>query len=380
MSLDGDIDEVIGRLRTFLDRDNLNADVAKSGTTLLERLMAPVTIAVMGQRHSGKSHLVNLLVGADVLAMGAEWPSVELIAGPVERTVFRLETGETSEVDGLPGLRLPKGTVLMRIEAPLPRLTNVRLLEVVSENDPDEMQAALSWAARQADIGIWCTEQFNATERSYWQSVPDALKDHSFLALNPRAAMRHFDLVAEAAQEEFYQTVVASEDLLDPVSRMVSQGRRGDTDSALVFLAKHGAPDASGGLRKTQARAGAKQKEVPTEALAPMEEAALSDALERLLRASRGLAEIVADPTDGGVDEDRARVVLNTCLSEAEDLADRLSIASDSQPGLAVYANDFQEAAEMMVLLQLEDSDGPAADAVTLLLQLKRDLEVALAA
>ncbi len=42
--------------------------------------------------------------------------------------------------------------------------------------------------------------------------------------------------------------------------------------------------------------------------------------------------------------------------------------------------DELAEAQDMMVLMQVEDGDGPAADAVTLLVQLRRDMEMQLAA
>ena len=44
------------------------------------------------------------------------------------------------------------------------------------------------------------------------------------------------------------------------------------------------------------------------------------------------------------------------------------------------FIDELAEASDMMVLMQVEEGDGPAADAVTLLLQLRRDMEMQLAA
>lgn len=65
-------------------------------------------------------------------------------------------------------------------------------------------------------------------------------------------------------------------------------------------------------------------------------------------------------------------------LSLCADTADALQEMFDAGPlpdTLAPLRDDLAQTSEMMTLLQLENAPGPAAEAVTLLLQIKRDLE-----
>jgi len=49
-------------------------------------------------------------------------------------------------------------------------------------------------------------------------------------------------------------------------------------------------------------------------------------------------------------------------------------------PAAEGFLDELTEASELMVLMQAESGDTPAADAVTLLLQLRREMEMKLAA
>jgi hypothetical protein len=92
----------------------------------------------------------------------------------------------------------------------------------------------------------------------------------------------------------------------------------------------------------------------------------------RALDILRGTAGSLQDRLGGEAD---AEHILEGCAQAAQAVADMLD------PGAAPDLHDeAMEVAEMLVLLGLERSDTAAADAVTLLLQLRRDLSFAQAA
>ena len=91
-------------------------------------------------------------------------------------------------------------------------------------------------------------------------------------------------------------------------------------------------------------------------------------ALERISAGAGGLLSELGSPSAPLAD-----LVLDHCMETVEDLAARLPDADD------LY-DPVQEANDLIVLLHLERNETAAENAVTALLQLKRDLEVALAA
>jgi hypothetical protein len=72
--------------------------------------------------------------------------------------------------------------------------------------------------------------------------------------------------------------------------------------------------------------------------------------------------------------------VLGHCLETMEQLIERVSAPEEMDVDSADVEELVLETADVIMLLQSETGEAPAADAVTLLLQLRRELEARLAA
>ena len=81
-----------------------------------------------------------------------------------------------------------------------------------------------------------------------------------------------------------------------------------------------------------------------------------------------------------GAEEGDTRDILDDCSDAVEHLIDVFSNDDSGCPVADAFLDDLNEASEVMVLMQIEPGDGPAADAATLLLQLRREMEMKLAA
>jgi hypothetical protein len=57
------------------------------------------------------------------------------------------------------------------------------LLEVSADASVESQRRAVEFAAKRAQILIWCTQEFSEVERLLWKLVPGGLRDHAFLAL-----------------------------------------------------------------------------------------------------------------------------------------------------------------------------------------------------
>lgn len=75
-----------------------------------------------------------------------------------------------------------------------------------------------------------------------------------------------------------------------------------------------------------------------------------------------------------------AKGLIEHCVSAVEHLVDQFSQDEFGCEAADAFIDELAEAQDMMVLMQVEEGDAPAADAVTLLLQLRRDMEMQLAA
>ena len=103
--------------------------------------------------------------------------------------------------------------------------------------------------------------------------------------------------------------------------------------------------------------------------------ALFSDAIRFLRRRGDSLATSAEELGEG-----KAQALIGNCVSAVEHLVDLFSEDDSGCEAADAFIDDLAEAQDMMVLMQVEEGDGPAADAVTLLLQLRRDMEMQLAA
>lgn len=169
-------------LAEALSAGALPSDIIPAAKKLLERLDAPVRVSLFGSPGSGKSRLLNLLVGADVIPEGVRLPTTQLAYADSDQATLTLSDGTNLQMaSSNPQEIAAQGPLFVRIERPLPALKKISVLEVVASDDPVEQARALAWAAKRTDIALWCTADFTSAEEELWHAVPDQLKDHAFL-------------------------------------------------------------------------------------------------------------------------------------------------------------------------------------------------------
>ncbi len=437
-------DTVIARLEGALDAHSLPKAARDYARHLVRRLSQPVRVSVLGLPGAGKSQLVNMFLGETVVPEGAVLPTTEYVWGETPRMVVTGAEGSVIKVHGADVSALSgQNAAFLRIELPIDILQRINLLEVVTDGTEEELTSGVDWVVRRTDIALWCTQDFGEREQAIWRRVPDGLKDHAFLVLSKADELSAQKLLRErvaaletVVAEEFHslfavatlQALRAYEKgavdeamfhasgggaLTSEVLRHAERGRRADFDSAHMFLARYHveaepkvaapedapvkrpaavkpAPD----TREKSAPRPAAAKPAPAKATAPapkpaktrpevvvpkppsVENVALfSDGIRFLRRRADSLTE--ATETFG---EGASSALFEHCVSAVEHLVDLFSQDESGCDAADAFIDELAEAQDMMVLMQVEDGDGPAADAVTLLLQLRRDMEMQLAA
>ena len=444
---DTTIDEtVIETLEAALGSDKLPPAARDYARHLLRRLSSPVRVTVLGLPRSGKSELINMLVGRRLLPKDCVLPTTEIVYGETERmTITRIDgkivTEEKIDISKVPG----KKAAFLKLETPAAILQRISLLEVVTDGTAIELSSAIDWSVRRTDIALWCSQSFDEDEQTVWRRVPDSLKDHAFLVLTKadelsaeKSLSKRVASLETVVAEEFHSlfavaTLQAIKSyradgaidepmyhasgggaLTAEILRHAERGRRADFDGAHMFLARYKIrPDTGQDARKraNPADTGTKTQLRAVEtswapepagmavvseivALEPIREkskplpvadaevpervenvALLVDAVRFLKRRGESLSGVAADLGEG-----RAKGLMDQCVDAVEYLVDMFSRDESGCPVADAFIDELAEAADMMVLMQVEDGDGPAADAATLLLQLRRDMEMKLAA
>ncbi len=160
------------------------AKVQKQAESLLARLQRPTRVSVLGLPGSGKSEILNLLAGAQIVPWGVELGTIKLSHGAQNRTKLILPDGTDITFDDLPNEAnvVPHLPVMTEIEAPLPALSKISLMEIGKAPDVESQRKAMVWAARHTDIAIWCTQRdFDREEQTLWTLLSEDLRDHAIL-------------------------------------------------------------------------------------------------------------------------------------------------------------------------------------------------------
>jgi len=283
----------------------------------------------------------------------------------------------------------------VRIEMDLPILQRISLIEVAVDGPAVDQVSPIDWAAKRADIVLWCTQRFEPAERALWASVPDGLKDHSFCILTKADAIsqtgnlgHEINQIQGVVAEEFHSLIPLAtlqalsaggpdgavndkllaasggKALMSALLNEVALGRQADLDNAQLFLKRHGVEDL-----QVPVIAEVSQQKVPS----------ISDLSMSALKYLQEQVQKIGDvaPPD---DSDDAGDVLELCSQTANHVADIFIEQISTDDDVLGLQGDLMEAADVILLLQLEEGVDPAADAVTVLLQIQRDLQGNLAA
>jgi hypothetical protein len=423
-------DNVIAILEAALATGSIPTAARDYAEHLLRRLVSPVRVSVLGLPNSGKSELINMFVGRRVLPKDLKLPTTEIVYGERERATVTRADGSVVVEDNIDLAKLA-GTkaAFLKLEIPARILQRTSLLEVVTDGTAADLSSAVDWSVRRTDIALWCSQAFDDLEQSVWRRVPDSLKDHAFLVLTKadllsaeKVLSKRVASLETIVAEEFHSLfAVATLQALNAygsggaideamyhgsgggalsaeILRHAERGRRADFDGAHMFLARYkiqpdilqdtakadpkpqtapehesfGEPATETPVSTAKAAPPASSEAAPVR---PQNVTLLSDAVRFLKRRGDSLGEAAA-----ALGEGQAKPLVDQCVDAVEYLVDLFSQDDSGCPVADAFIDELAEAADMMVLMQVEEGDAPAADAATLLLQLRRDMEMKLAA
>lgn len=315
--------------------------------------------------------LTDLTPSSDVTELLAQLSASSPLPDRVQKSAARLLHRLTSPVQiGICG---PRGDDIAK-----------KLLDG-SNDAPEDLAFKRVSATDYADIDIalWCTSTFDDTEFAQWNQAPDVLKDHSFLVglqgleLDPSWT----DIMQDVAAEWFHSFVAVEvqngdlglEELRGLITNRVNAGRRADLDHATLFVERHKAhlvsKPAQAPLRQVLAAADHERSE----------QSGQSDTLQSALRYLEETAKTLSGvATDD--EADASRDVLSVCAETAENLVEVMIDAEFSNADHRSLGEDILTAADEVVLMSMEENLSSAVDAVTVLLQIRKDLSQRIAA
>lgn len=415
----------------------LSEQVQSQAETLLARLERPVRVAVIGMPGAGKSSVLHLLAGQQIVPDGVRLPTLQLVHSAKAQAVCTLPDGtkktlETHDAATIAAL----APVFVEIALPLPALAKISLLEVVAPDDPTALHRASQWAAKRADVVLWCTQEFTEPEQRIWRQMPDHIKDFGLLLLTHMDVLqeeRRFDgikgAIRTAALGEFNKILPidvpkalaarqtdgsvdkdkmrdsGGSALISSVLKQVATGKRSVTDMAEVLLLQNA--DALAAMPPAQEEPAVEVAQTPPKtpkpelqnvesgieklrALAAMR-AAEDTAQPALHSATRTAFQHVVDHLQNTAETLEAQLeemgetapsaVIAKCVEDIQWLCDYLNDNGDEDDASLLRARDTAfDAADLVQLMEMEKRDSAALEAVSLMLQVKRELQADLAA
>lgn len=405
-----EIAQTLVELQGLKTKEALSERARHTAERLETRLKTPLRVAIMGAEDAGKSTLLNYIAGGDVVPKGMQLPTLRASYSPHAHANCTLNDGTVLRMAKLDYDQiLEKSPVFVDLRLPLPALRKITLLELVTRNDAAEQGRALAWAARRCDLAIWCSQTFAPQEQAVWNMAPEHLLDQSLLAMtkadlidedSQRAiratAARRFSHVfpidtlgaisARDANGHLDRDALARSgglDLIRTLLREIDNGIATAHDSALVLLARHAqwaqrngtrkstalpaeepsfeAPEGSGRLAEKEPGAGVDPRTRAKELLDSAKDHVIGQSDELLARLEAG--EPIAAPE-----------IFDACVSTMRDLLDMLGDASD-RAFLGEIHSVVLEGADMIELLRAERGRLAVNDALTVLLQVKREMD-----
>lgn len=379
-------------LEQLIQSETLPAKTRDYAQKLYDQLQTPVRILLTGAHAANKIDLLEAMLEQDLpRAPGA---SLYVHHGANLSASYLYSSGETIVRDTMRAPpHVPESAQLRRIDVTLPsaRLQDISLC-VPSPAHEQELRASQpgTGLADLADMVLWCTDAFAGVEATQWSAVPDALKDHSFLVYlaSARPLLRdRLKRLRAVGQSDFYrlETVdlrrpheTGAPSLLAELLILARRGKSAEVDNIALFVKAHCShiphpPPQEHNIESTPSN--------PAIASAP--EPVKNEPLQALYRDALSLvrtqAQNLVNPLPQESDDDTARV-LQICAEAAESVAALFEAFEDTDPAYCFVKEEVLSTADRLLLMSMEQGLGPATDAATTLLQMRRDFDFQIAA
>lgn len=407
--------EVAERLKLALSDGRIPSSHLAMGTQVLSLLQNAVKTTFVGLPGSGKTKLINMILGKNLLHSLPGIDVTEITYGRQPKTTFVFPDGTLFHRDGLPGKQSEAaGAVRALVELPETVLRQQSFTEVSLTGNPEQQIDLFKQTIKLGQVTVWCSETFGPEEQAIWNTAPDAIKDHSFLALTmaDRLLMKNLLIpriqdLGSIVSEEFLglypvatlQAIAAradkdciqmdlwessgGKDLLLAIQDQVKRGRNAELDRASMLLAQYAAEEKG----CSQPQNTAKKPDAPraNPKRPNMQQAEKADGTRTELSLSEsGVVDRVHDCLQRCAEQMQAEVagqdkidpqrIIDQCCEAVSDVSQLIEADGVGNEHISGILRDIRDGEEMLLLLQVEHGAKAAEDAVVLMLQLKKEL------
>ena len=196
----------LGRTRQTIEESYVSTSAGRSTARLLARLDAslsrPLRVEVLGEANSGKTTLINRILGSDLLATDViqNTRAVVRVSHAPRPSIALFDTDGSRrpiEPSSVHSLAVRSGATI-EVGVPLSRLTTMEFLDTPGIGADEHFAGAPAAPWRAADIAVWCTiatQAWRASEVATWQLLGRP-------AASSLLAVTRTDLLAQSDREK----------------------------------------------------------------------------------------------------------------------------------------------------------------------------------
>ncbi|MEE9389121.1 MAG: dynamin family protein [Paracoccaceae bacterium] len=386
------------------DGDKL-VSLREKSETMLKALRRPVRVLIAGEFSSGKSTLANILVGDQLI------PSAK-VSDNIPPLVFRY--GDTigsaagwwnkkirAKYDYIDFVELTaQNPDFIVIQSPNPLLKQINVFDVAGTTGPAGDNKLLLQMQKRADLFIWCTnavQAWNVKEKASWSKLAPINPNRAILAVThiDLPAIQHgYDRVISRLQDDagdHFGSILpiagpraleaATNGIVQDSKAWSSSGgeamiarllvvensiRLNDAERARKFIDRHLAPYLTVAAQPPLDAANAALRVD----IAPVSENLSCSPILASWQQKIDALLVIAEDTEDITESNFLQASCDALMEIADELAEP-GILDDETFWLL---DQFRDAVDLLMLLQLEDGDEPIERAAAVLLQVGRDL------
>lgn len=197
MSGDSQALKTAQRLKRLVDQIDISRADKVLAERCLRRLTQPLRLTVFGTDPGHAVSLINLMIGQPVVSPSISRARIQFVHGDVAHARLQFRDGSKKRIEGAEFRHLfDENPTRVRIAVDLPVLKKLSIL-VAAEENPKTLCADFDKTVPVADISLWSGAAPNPPLLEAWESMPDRLRDHSYLVLSPTMDFANWKQIAQ---------------------------------------------------------------------------------------------------------------------------------------------------------------------------------------
>ncbi|MEO0509268.1 MAG: hypothetical protein AAF065_05370, partial [Verrucomicrobiota bacterium] len=203
------------RLKELIDHAELTRADKALAERCLRRLSQPLRLTVFGTDTRHAISLINLMIGQPVVSPSIPRARIQFLHGDVAHARLQFRDGTQRRIEGSEFRQLfDDNPTRVRIYIDLPVLKKLSIL-VAAEENPTALCSDADKTLPAADIAMWAGAELSAPLIEAWETMPDRLRDHSYLVLSPKMDFANWKELAQEFVEVMRVDPTAAQEAKD---------------------------------------------------------------------------------------------------------------------------------------------------------------------